>query len=180
MENFKPSTIFPTIRRAAKFADIIFICGGSLFSDKLWTCLRSSPSVTNLEGTSWISRAFEKERFFQGCTFAKKFDLLASRWSSRHQNKPSQVYRPATRVMTTHLVEGNEANPSCWDTCHVDIWFVVAKYLRPEDTRVFAQICKKTHSVTDSEAFWKSIFNRYIRSKYPWLDIPASTKETCK
>lgn len=62
-----------------------------------------------------------------------------------------------------------------WNNCHIDIWFVVARYLRPEDTLVLAQICKKTFFVTNSESFWKSIFNRYIRSKYPWLDIPTST-----
>ena len=71
----------------------------------------------------------------------------------------------------------NEINTS-WDSCHIDIWFVIAKYLSPEDTIKFAQICKKTHFVTDSEAFWRSLFNRYIRSKYPWLDIPTSSVRT--
>lgn len=67
-----------------------------------------------------------------------------------------------------------------WNNCHIDIWFMIAKYLRPEDTLNFAQICRKTHFVTNSEAFWKSLFNRYIRSKYPWLDLPTTSSGSCE
>lgn len=69
---------------------------------------------------------------------------------------------------------------SDWNNCHIDHWFVIAKYLRPEDTLIFAQICKKTYAVTNSESFWRSIFNRYIRSKYPWVDIPSSSPGSSK
>lgn len=68
----------------------------------------------------------------------------------------------------------NDVN-SLWNDCPIDIWFVIAKYLRPNDTLVFGLICKKTRAVVDSEAFWNGIFNRCIRSKYPWLDRPSSS-----
>lgn len=64
---------------------------------------------------------------------------------------------------------------SSWNDCHIDVWFTISKYLRPEDTLVFGLICKKTNFVTNSEAFWNGIFNRFIRSKYPWLDRPGVT-----
>lgn len=61
---------------------------------------------------------------------------------------------------------------SPWNNCHIDVWFTIAKYLKPEDTQNFALICKKTNAVVNLEAFWNGIFNRFIRSKYSWLDRP--------
>lgn len=73
-----------------------------------------------------------------------------------------------------HDYINTESNTS-WGNCHIDIWFVIAKYLRPEDTTTFSLICKKTAAVTESEVFWKNMFDRYIRSKYPWLDRPTES-----
>ena len=64
---------------------------------------------------------------------------------------------------------------SFWNSCHIDVWFIIARYLKPEDTINFALICKKTNAVVNTEAFWNGIFNRCIRSKYSWLDRPETS-----
>lgn len=69
----------------------------------------------------------------------------------------------------------NDSNTS-WSSCHIDIWFLIARYLRPEDTMTFSLICKTTAAVTDSETFWSSMYKRYYLTKYPWLDRPAIAK----
>lgn len=70
-----------------------------------------------------------------------------------------------------------EIQSQSWQNCHVDIWFIISRYMQPEDTLKFALICKQTWAVTNSEAFWRSLFTRFIRSKYPWLDVPDRTSE---
>lgn len=67
-----------------------------------------------------------------------------------------------------------------WNSCHIDVWFLIAQYLRPEDTLKFALICKQTCFVTSSETFWRSLFERFIRVKYPWFDVPTSSEGACK
>ncbi|CRK94457.1 CLUMA_CG007964, isoform A [Clunio marinus] len=66
-----------------------------------------------------------------------------------------------------------------WSNCHVDIWFVISRYLSPEDTLNFALICKKTFFVTNSETYWNGLFDRFIRSKYKWLDKPTTSNGSC-
>lgn len=69
---------------------------------------------------------------------------------------------------------------SAWDSCHIDIWFTIAKYIQPVDIGRFALICRKTKSVTESESFWGMIYDRFVISKYPWLERPQPTEHSCK
>lgn len=66
---------------------------------------------------------------------------------------------------------------SSWNDCSLDIWFLISDYIRPEDTLAFALICKKSYSVTDSEAYWKGLFTRFVRSRYKWLDVHDLTTD---
>ncbi|RZF36295.1 hypothetical protein LSTR_LSTR006800 [Laodelphax striatellus] len=57
-------------------------------------------------------------------------------------------------------------------TYPIDIWFILSKYIRPEDVCAFACICKSTHSVVCTVSFWMHLyksFNSDIRKTPPLL-----------
>ncbi|KAK1800026.1 hypothetical protein P4O66_006529 [Electrophorus voltai] len=43
----------------------------------------------------------------------------------------------------------------------IDIWHVLAAYIRPEDVCTFALICKNAWTVTCTAAFWKRLYKRH-------------------
>ncbi|XP_053104338.1 transmembrane protein 183A isoform X2 [Hemicordylus capensis] len=43
----------------------------------------------------------------------------------------------------------------------IDIWLVLASYIRPEDTVNFSLICKRTWTVTCTAAFWTRLYRRH-------------------
>ncbi|XP_066482078.1 transmembrane protein 183A isoform X2 [Tiliqua scincoides] len=43
----------------------------------------------------------------------------------------------------------------------IDIWLVLASYIRPEDTVNFSLICKKAWTVTCTAAFWTRLYRRH-------------------
>lgn len=43
----------------------------------------------------------------------------------------------------------------------IDIWHVIAAYIRPEDVCRFALICKNAWAVTCTAAFWTRLYKRY-------------------
>lgn len=69
---------------------------------------------------------------------------------------------------------------SSWNDCGLDIWFLISDYIRPEDTCKFAGICHKSYSVVDSEAFWQRLFNRFVKSRYKWMDVHDLTRDGSK
>ncbi|XP_077150979.1 transmembrane protein 183A isoform X1 [Ranitomeya variabilis] len=49
----------------------------------------------------------------------------------------------------------------------IDIWLVLASYIRPEDVMTFALICKKAWTVTCTAVFWMRLYKRnYQASAY--------------
>ncbi|KAL5278996.1 TMEM183A family protein [Megaselia abdita] len=42
------------------------------------------------------------------------------------------------------------------------VWFLVGDYIRPEDVKSFALICKNTENVVSHASFWKSLYRRYL------------------
>lgn len=44
---------------------------------------------------------------------------------------------------------------------HIDLWFLVAEYIRPEDVCRFALICRKTAEVVQSGRFWSQLYRSY-------------------
>lgn len=42
----------------------------------------------------------------------------------------------------------------------VDIWLVLASYIRPEDVCTFALICRNAWTVTCTAAFWTRLYKR--------------------
>uniref|UniRef100_A0A8C8SEP4 Transmembrane protein 183A n=1 Tax=Pelusios castaneus TaxID=367368 RepID=A0A8C8SEP4_9SAUR len=43
----------------------------------------------------------------------------------------------------------------------IDIWLLLASYIRPEDTVKFSLICKKAWTVTCTAAFWTRLYRRH-------------------
>ncbi|KAJ6661028.1 hypothetical protein lerEdw1_016829 [Lerista edwardsae] len=60
------------------------------------------------------------------------------------------------RKETSDGVEGTEYP--------IDIWLVLASYIRPEDTVNFSLICKRAWTVTCTAAFWTRLYRRYDSS----------------
>nr|DBA34043.1 TPA: hypothetical protein GDO54_001648 [Pyxicephalus adspersus] len=46
----------------------------------------------------------------------------------------------------------------------IDIWLILANYIRPEDVVTFALICKKAWTVTCTAVFWMRLYKRYYRT----------------
>lgn len=46
----------------------------------------------------------------------------------------------------------------------IDIWFLIAEHIRPEDIGRFAAICKTTFAVICSAKFWFTLYRRYYRN----------------
>lgn len=67
-----------------------------------------------------------------------------------------------------------------WNNCHIDIWFSIAKFIRPEDTLTFSMICRQTKAVVESELYWSRVYEKFVLAKYPWLDKPKQTDISCK
>ena len=52
----------------------------------------------------------------------------------------------------------------------VDIWFHIGRYIKPEDVKIFAAICKGSYSVSRSYSFWMKMYKRW-ENKYSILLI---------
>lgn len=53
----------------------------------------------------------------------------------------------------------------------VDIWLLLASYIRPEDVCKFALICKNAWTVTCTAAFWTRLYRRCLYFLYCFMFI---------
>jgi hypothetical protein len=51
-------------------------------------------------------------------------------------------------------------NDYCGRNYPIDIWYLIAMYIAPEDIGRFALICQATNQVVNTVAFWISIFRK--------------------
>ncbi|XP_051269853.1 transmembrane protein 183A isoform X2 [Dicentrarchus labrax] len=58
----------------------------------------------------------------------------------------------------------------------VDIWLVLASYIRPEDVCRFALICRNAWTVTCTAAFWTRLYRRHYRID---VDLPSRLQPDC-
>ncbi|KAK5912745.1 hypothetical protein CesoFtcFv8_002586 [Champsocephalus esox] len=58
----------------------------------------------------------------------------------------------------------------------VDIWLMLASYIRPEDVCRFALICKNAWTVTCTGAFWTRIYRRHYKIN---TDLPLRLQPDC-
>uniref|UniRef100_A0A182XFK1 F-box domain-containing protein n=1 Tax=Anopheles quadriannulatus TaxID=34691 RepID=A0A182XFK1_ANOQN len=53
---------------------------------------------------------------------------------------------------------------------HIDLWFLVSEFIRPEDVCRFALICRKTAEVVQSGRFWTQLYRSYYDRS---IELPA-------
>lgn len=58
----------------------------------------------------------------------------------------------------------------------LDLWYLLAEYISPEDVQTFACICKSSFYVIQTFKFWISIYKRYYTSK---SELPVHLQPTC-
>lgn len=46
----------------------------------------------------------------------------------------------------------------------VDIWFLIAQHVHPEDVGLFSSICRTTASICATPGFWFSLYKRFYRN----------------
>ncbi|XP_063961029.1 putative transmembrane protein 183BP [Lytechinus pictus] len=44
----------------------------------------------------------------------------------------------------------------------IDLWYILADYVRPEDIATFSCLCKDAYSITRTVSFWKKLYFRYL------------------
>ncbi|KAJ6646241.1 Transmembrane protein [Pseudolycoriella hygida] len=65
-----------------------------------------------------------------------------------------------------------------YSTYPVDIWFLIAEQIRPEDVGRFSLICKTTASVVATPSFWFSMYKRHYTKTNDSL-IPVRLQPDC-
>ncbi|CAL1281036.1 unnamed protein product [Larinioides sclopetarius] len=58
----------------------------------------------------------------------------------------------------------------------IDVWFLIGRYIKPEDVKLFASICKDSHRVSRSYSFWMKMYKRYYQ---PNDHLPARLQPEC-
>lgn len=44
----------------------------------------------------------------------------------------------------------------------LDVWHLIAEYIRPEDTGKFASICKSSWNVVNTPVYWLNLYKRLV------------------
>lgn len=71
------------------------------------------------------------------------------------------------RKRVNQIVKPKPDNPSddhVYSSYPVDIWFLIAQHISPEDVGRFSLICRTTASVCATPGFWFSLYKRFYRS----------------
>ncbi|KAL0978462.1 hypothetical protein UPYG_G00170720 [Umbra pygmaea] len=68
------------------------------------------------------------------------------------------------------------SDPHDGDDYPVDVWLVLASYIRPEDVGTFALICRNSWTVTCTAAFWTRLYRRHysLTAQLPFRLQPES------
>ncbi|XP_033751514.1 transmembrane protein 183-like isoform X2 [Pecten maximus] len=67
------------------------------------------------------------------------------------ENKPNQRKR---------RLKGSESEDT-GISYPIDLWYVLSRYIHPEDLSIFSRLCQSTYTVTNTIQFWKGIYKRY-------------------
>ncbi|XP_050070471.1 transmembrane protein 183 [Anopheles maculipalpis] len=111
--------------------------------------------------------------------------------NSKSSNRPSKISSKITlaeiELETEPLGDDPEQNDgrsgkSClavqdstppvvtYNDYHIDLWFLVSEFIRPEDVCRFALICRKTAEVVQSGRFWTQLYRSYYDRS---IEMPA-------
>uniref|UniRef100_A0A1B6KPU7 F-box domain-containing protein n=1 Tax=Graphocephala atropunctata TaxID=36148 RepID=A0A1B6KPU7_9HEMI len=76
------------------------------------------------------------------------------------------------KTLSESMAETNKTG----NTYPLDIWHLLAKYIRPEDIATFSLICRNSHSVVNSPTFWLSLYKRYYKNV---PNLPSRLQPEC-
>lgn len=82
-------------------------------------------------------------------------------WTQRIQHFGCTTSLPGCLVWCLHVVFTESSESSDGGEYPVDIWLVLASYIRPEDVCRFALICRNAWTVTCTAAFWTRLYRRW-------------------
>lgn len=60
----------------------------------------------------------------------------------------------------------------------VDIWFLIAQHIQPEDVGLFSSICQMTASICATPSFWFSLYKRFYRNDNESI-VPVRLQPDC-
>jgi len=60
----------------------------------------------------------------------------------------------------------------------LDFWYILSKYISPEEVGTFSLICKSSYSVVSGQSFWRSLYNRYF-DPVAHNDLPVRLLPDC-
>ncbi|GFY41146.1 transmembrane protein [Trichonephila inaurata madagascariensis] len=106
--------------------------------------------VRNVEETLWYERELEDFQFLNLSTENRK--KLRSKVTPEESLNDTGIRYP------------------------IDVWFLIGHYIKPEDVKVFASICKDSHFVSRSYSFWMKMYKRYYQSSDR---LPARLQPEC-
>ena len=73
--------------------------------------------------------------------------------SDEEEEQPVQVVRRRTKSSST-------SSQDTGVTYSDDVWFLIGRFVDPEDVLRFALICRATHCVTHLVGFWTNLYKR--------------------
>ena len=71
--------------------------------------------------------------------------------------KPTSQQQQGRKKKSVRAVSGSSGGGVVYP---IDLWFLVGRYVAPEDVCRFACICRDTHVVTHSARFWLTLYRR--------------------
>ncbi|GIY10705.1 hypothetical protein CEXT_748801 [Caerostris extrusa] len=125
-------------------------CAGRLRKSVGNSLNKEVEDVRNTEDLLWFEKDLEEFQFLDISTENKR--------------------KPRTK-------ETSEESPSRPGNCYpIDVWFLIGHYIKPEDVKLFASICKDSHHVSRSYSFWIKMYKRYYQ---PSDHLPARLQPGC-
>ena len=98
-------------------------------------------------------------------------DTLAMKIIDEDQYDPDNTENSGcSKIDKTNNKELEDIN-HVYNDYHIDIWFLVSEYIRPEDTCRFALICQKTANVVCSGKYWMKLYRRFYSKRI--LALPS-------
>lgn len=72
----------------------------------------------------------------------------------------------------------NPTEDHVFSTYPVDIWFLIAQHIAPEDVGRFSLICRTTLSICATPGFWFSLYKRHYRNVNERI-VPVRLQPDC-
>ncbi|CAH1271578.1 TMEM183A [Branchiostoma lanceolatum] len=103
-------------------------------------------------------------------------------WDSDHEETHAESDTELEeKLITTNQLNSKHVRPE-HDNIDIeveypmDLWFVLAPYIRPEDIGRFASICRNTWLLTRTIGFWRRLYNRHYLSS---TQLPERLQPEC-